>query len=172
MGLLGWTLLMGCNQKQHPDERGAVTSALSSNGLGSVTVTQNRDTGVMTLTGEVKTQDQDTQAATLAKQAAPGYTIANEVAVVAAENQANAAASPTDTAIENDYKTAIDDHHALKEQNISYTAENGKLVLKGSVKTEAEKREAEELAKKVPHVQQVVNDIEVEHSKHPAKKSA
>ncbi len=174
MGLLSCALLTGCSlyHKQHADEKGAVTTALDNNGLGSITVTQNRNSGMMTLTGEVKTQAQVAQATNVAKQAAPDYTISNDAAVVSATNQGSTTPSPTDAAIENSYKTAIKDHNALEKQNISFTAQNGKLVLKGSVRTEAEKREAEELAKKVPHVQQVVNNIQVERARHPAKKSA
>ena len=40
------------------------------------------------------------------------------------------------------------------------------LVLKGSVKTAAQKKEAEKLAKDVPNVQQVVKEIEVKPGKH------
>jgi len=38
---------------------------------------------------------------------------------------------------------------------------NGVVVLSGSVKTEADKLEAQKLAKAVPNVQQVVNEIDV-----------
>jgi hyperosmotically inducible protein len=40
------------------------------------------------------------------------------------------------------------------------------LVLKGSVKTASQKKEAGDLAKHVPNVQQVVNEIEVKPGKH------
>jgi len=38
--------------------------------------------------------------------------------------------------------------------------------LKGSVKTAAQKQEAGQLARKVPNVQQVVNELEVKPNKH------
>jgi len=44
-------------------------------------------------------------------------------------------------------------------------------VLKGSVKTTAQKTEAEKLAKHVPNVQQVVNEIEVKPGKHSSANS-
>jgi hyperosmotically inducible protein len=44
-------------------------------------------------------------------------------------------------------------------------------VLTGSVKTSAQKAEAEKLAKQVPNVQQVVNEIEVKSGKHSTAKS-
>ncbi len=56
-------------------------------------------------------------------------------------------------------------------QAADYLAKNGTLVLKGSVKTAAQKKEAEHLAKKVPNVQQVVNEIEVKPGKHSTSNS-
>jgi iron uptake system EfeUOB component EfeO/EfeM len=48
---------------------------------------------------------------------------------------------------------------------------DGTLVLKGSVKTEAQKREAAKLAKDVPNVQQVVDELEVKPGKHSTPNS-
>jgi len=62
-------------------------------------------------------------------------------------------------------------HKQLDEQSIDYSAKNGTLVLKGSVKTSAQKEEADKLAKEVPNVQQVVNEIEVKPGKHSSARS-
>ena len=61
IGLLGLALSSGCNN-QHPDEKGAVTNTLKSNNLGNLSVSQDREKGVMTLTGNVQTADQKQQA--------------------------------------------------------------------------------------------------------------
>jgi hyperosmotically inducible protein len=150
-----------------------VTTALSSNNLGNVSVSQDRDKGVITLTGNVETSDLKTQAETLARQAAPDYTIANEIGVRPSgdESQARAVSSNLDSAIEKNFKAAIKAHKALDDQSIDYKAKNGTLVLSGSVKTCAQKIEAESLAKKVPNVQQVVNEIEVKPGKHSSANS-
>jgi hyperosmotically inducible protein len=141
--------------------------SLNSNNLNAVSVAQDRDKGVITLTGNVDSQDLKNQAETLAKQAAPDYTIADEVGVRPPDaNNARAVASNLDSAIEDNYKAAIKEHKNLDEQSIHFSAKNGALVLKGSVKTEQQKREAADLAKKVPNVQQVVNEIEVNPGKH------
>jgi hyperosmotically inducible periplasmic protein len=172
--LAGVLAIAGCqNKPAHPDEKAAVTNALNSNNLGSVSVSQNREKGVMTLTGDVNTEDQKAQAAATAKQAAPDYTIADEIGVTPqnAQSQAKAVASNLDDAIEDNYKAEIKGHKNLDDQSIDYTAKNGTLVLKGSVKTEAQKREAEKLAKTVPNVQQVVNEIEVKPGKHSTRNS-
>lgn len=169
VALAGMLAIAGCqNKPAHPDEKSAVTNSLKSNNLDSVSVSQDQDKGVMTLTGDVNTEDQKSQAAVLAKQAAPDYTIADEIGVrpQGAESQAKSVSSNLDDAIEDNYKASIKAHKNLDDQSIDYSAKNGTLVLKGSVKTTAQKREAEKLAKEVPNVQQVVNEIEVKPGKH------
>jgi osmotically-inducible protein OsmY len=51
----------------------------------------------------------------------------------------------------------------LDKQHISYAAKNGVLTLTGSVHTSAERKEAKQLADHIPHVQQVVDQVEVKH---------
>ena len=172
--LAGALLVSGCNQKPaHPDEKSAVTNAISSNNLSDVSVSQDQDKGVMTLTGNVASAEQKSQAEALAKQAAPDYTIANEIGVrpPGAESQAKAVDSNLDSAIEDNFKASLKANKHLDDQSIDYSAKNGTLTLKGSVKTAAQKAEAEKLAKKVPNVTQVVNEIEVKPGKHSTEKS-
>jgi hyperosmotically inducible protein len=169
--LLGALGLAGCKQS-HPDEKPAVTSSLTSNNLTAVSVSQDRDKGVMTLTGNVDSQDLKNQAESLAKQAAPDYTIADEIGVrPPADNQAGSAASNRDSAIEDNFKAEIKEHHNLNDQSIHASAKNGTLVLTGSVKTVSQKKEAEKLARQVPNVQQVVNELEVKPGKHSTASS-
>ena len=54
----------------------------------------------------------------------------------------------------------------LDDQSISYSARNGTLVLKGSVRTRAQRNEANKPAQAVPNVKEVVNEIEVKPDKH------
>jgi hyperosmotically inducible periplasmic protein len=172
--LAGVLMFSGCNNKPaHPDEKSAVTNALKSNNLNDVSVSQDQDKGVMTLTGNVANADQKSQAEAVARQAAPDYTVANEIGVrpTGAESQARAVASDLDSAIEDNFKASLKANKHLDDQSIDYSAKNGTLVLKGSVKTAAQKREAGELAKKVPNVQQVVNEIEVKPGKHSTTQS-
>ena len=63
------------------------------------------------------------------------------------------------------YKAAIKAHKNLDDQSIDYNAKNGTLVLKGSVKTAAQKKEAAMLAKSVPNVKEVVDELEVKPDK-------
>jgi hyperosmotically inducible protein len=166
--LAGAMFMAGChNQPAHPDEKSAVTNSLGSNSLSNVSVSQDQDKGVMTLTGDVDSQDMKAQAETLAKQAAPDYTISDEIGVrPPGASEAGSVASSRDSAIEDNFKASLKEHKVLDDQSIHYSAKNGTLVLKGSVKTVKQKEEAGKLAKKVPNVQQVVNEIEVKPGKH------
>jgi hyperosmotically inducible protein len=171
--LAGTLAIVGCqNQPAHPDEKAAVTNSLSSSNLNNVSVSQDRDKGTITLTGNVPSDDLKNQAETLAKQAAPDYTIADEIGVrPAGDNNAGAVASNLDSAIEDNFKASIKANNNLDDQSIHAKAKNGTLVLKGSVKTLEQKREAESLAKQVPNVQQVVNELEVKPKKHSTANS-
>lgn len=166
--LAGVFTVAGCHQNaMHADEKDAVTNSLNSNQLSQVSVSQDRDKGVMTLKGDVDSADKKMQAETVAKQAAPDYTVANEIGVRPPdENKAGAVASDQDKAIEDNFKAKIKENKGLDDQSIHASAKNGTLELKGSVKTAAQKHEAGMLAKKTPNVQQVVNELEVNPKKH------
>jgi hyperosmotically inducible protein len=170
--LAGALAVAGCNKPAHPDEKSAVTDSLKNNNLGAVSVSQDRDKGVMTLSGNLDSPDLKTQAESIAKQAAPDYTVADEIGVrPPGASTAGSVASNLDSAIEDNFKATIKSHENLNDQSISGSAKNGTLVIKGSVKTAKQKKEAEDLAKKVPNVQQVVNEIEVKPSKHSTTNS-
>jgi len=161
-------VLAACNNNpQHPDVKDAVDTAMTRNDLGVVKVSQDRDKGVLTLTGDVETPEKKAQAESVAKGAAPGYTVANEIGIrpIGTESQAKTVDSNLDDGIENNYKAAIKAHTELDDQSIHYDAKNGTLVLKGSVKTAAQKKEAAMLAKSVPNVKEVVNELEVKPDK-------
>ena len=171
--LLGSAMLIsGCQNKSHPDEKAAVTNSLKNNNLGSLSVSQDRDKGVMTLKGDVATAADKDQAESLAKQAAPDYTVANEIGVrPPQEANAGSVASNLDSAIEDNFKAAIKAHENLNDQSIHASAKNGTLKITGSVKTAAQKREVSTLAKEVPNVQQVVNELTVKPGKHSTPSS-
>jgi len=166
-------VVAGCHdQPAHPDEKTAVTTTLNNNSLSNVSVSQDRDKGVLTLKGDVDSDSLKVQAETIARQAAPDYTIANEIGVrPAGVMEAGAIASNLDTAIEHNFKASLKAHRNLDDQSISYSAKNGTLVLKGSVKTDKQKQEAADLAKHVPNVQQVVNEIDVKPGKNSTPSS-
>lgn len=174
--LLAIFVLAGCNRDaQHPDVKDAVDGAMTQNNLGVVKVAQDRDKGVLTLTGDVISADDKARAETVAKNAAPGYTVANELAVRpqgADDAQLKGVDNKLDDGIKDNFTASIKAHKALDDQSISSEVKNGTIVLKGSVKTAAQKAEAGKLAKAVPNVKQVVNEIAVKADKHSTSASA
>src|SRR5579863_1681320 len=81
--LVGLLALVGC-EKQHPDDKQAVYNTLGQHDLSSVEVFQDRRSGEITLRGIVGSEDRKSQAESLAKQAAPDYTIKNQIQVESA----------------------------------------------------------------------------------------
>ena len=103
--LAGALIVAGCNKPAHPDEKSQVNDALKNSNLSAVSVSQDRDKGVMTLKGDVDSMDLKNQAENAAKQAAPDYTIANEIGVrPPGESNAGSVASNLDSAIEDNYR--------------------------------------------------------------------
>jgi hyperosmotically inducible periplasmic protein len=170
--LLGGALIIGGCNKSYPDEKSAVDQALTSSDFGTVGASQDRDKGVITLRGNVGTPGDKDRAGKIAQRAAPDYTIANEIGV-RPEGVPNAAGmdSKLDSAIEDQFKAQIKSHRNLDDQSISGSAKNGTLVIKGSVKTAEQKVQAEGLAKQLPNVQQVVNELKVKSDKHSTPSS-
>lgn len=172
--LLGGTFtIAGChNNASHPDEKDAVTNSLKNNQLSDVSISQDRDKGVMTLTGNVDSDTKKGQAETLARQAAPDYTVANEIGVRPPDaSNAGAVASNEDKAIEDNFKAEIKANKALDDQSIHADAKNGTLKITGSVKTATQKKEVSSLAKKIQHVKEVVNELDVKPGKHSTAES-
>lgn len=164
VALVGLLAVVAC-QSQHPDDKQAVYNALGQHDMASVEVFQDRRKGEITLRGIVASTDLKTQAETIAQQAAPGYAIKDQIQVHSAgiEGMEKSAEknSELDSAIEDNYKAGLQSNKRLEKEDIQYSADNGTLYLKGSVKNDREKKEAEDLARKVPQVQHVVNDLAV-----------
>ncbi len=79
--------LTGCTRTQKsPDVAGAVRQGLDQANLKDISVSQDREKGVVTLTGHVPSEDAKSQAENIAKSAAGGEVVANEIAVVAPDD--------------------------------------------------------------------------------------
>jgi len=153
--------LCGCNQRvQYPDAKAAIDNAMSRNDLVTVNVSQDREVGILTLTGTVESAGQKAEAEGFAAQASPGYTIFNEIEIRAV-NQATPVAFDLRDGAEGNFQAALRGYQTLDYQSITYDAKDGTLVLKGNVKPGAKKPEAGIRARAVPNVTEVINEIEV-----------
>ena len=161
-------LAIGCtsNKANTPDVKDQVSKALENAGYKDLKVDVNNDKQLVTLSGDVKAQEDKDKAAELAKSAASGFVISNEIGVrpEGVESAAKKIDSNVDDAIEKDFKAVIIAHR-LDKQHIRFDAKNGVLTLKGDVDTPAQREQAEKLAAGVPNVQQVVNELDVKNAK-------
>lgn len=164
MAVLALGALVGCSSQRAntPPAKDNVVNALKNKGMDNINVDENRDKGVITLKGDVRSEDQRREAGEIAQSAAPGRVISNELAVRPAgeEGTAKKIESNTDDAIESSFKAQIAAHH-WDNQHIRFDAKNGVLTLKGDVDTAAQRAQVEKVATKIDGVRQVVNELNV-----------
>lgn len=150
------------NLPSNSDIKDHVSKALDNAGYKDVKVDVNRDKQLITLTGDVNTDQEKLHAGQLAKDSSGNLVVANEIGV--RPNGASSDAQKIDTnldkAIEHDFKAEIVANR-LDSQHIKYEAKNGVLTLKGKVRNAEVRDKVEDLASKVPNVRQVVNEIDI-----------
>ena len=152
----------GCSKNNAPAAKEKVEQALKQSGFTAVNVDEDRDKGVITLKGEVKSDEEKQRAGQVAQSAAPGKVVANELGVrpEGMESTAQKVQSSTDDAIEDHFKAVIAANH-WEKQHIRFDAKNGVLTLKGDVDTATQRVKVEKAAAAIPGVQQVVNELTV-----------
>src|SRR3954469_15955143 len=143
-------LVAGCNNaKQSRDVSGDVRRSLDQSGLNDVSVSQDRDKGVVTLSGHVAGDADKQRAESIAKSVAPEQVIANEIAVnpPGADN-AGKVQSSLDDGIQNNLDAALQQTNLKKDVN--YAVKNGVVTLKGDVNSSQVRSRAAEVAQSVP----------------------
>ena len=162
------SLAIGCTSEKAstPDVKDQVAKALNNAGYKDLKIDVNHDKELVTLTGDVKTQEDKSRAEELAKDAASGYVVSNEIGVrpEGVERSAKKIDTNVDDAIEKDFKAVIIANR-LEKQHIRFDTKNGVLTLKGDVDSPGLRAQAEKLAASVPNVQQVVNELDVKGAK-------
>jgi osmotically-inducible protein OsmY len=148
-----------------PDVTKTIRQDLTNGGLKEVSVTQDRDKGVVTLAGHVATDAEKRQAEQIAKGDASDQIVANEIVVTppGAESDAKTVSSAFDDGIQNDLKAELLRRHA--NEGVNYTVKAGVVTLTGKVDSTTTKRTAADVASKVPHVTQVIDELTVKPPK-------
>jgi hyperosmotically inducible protein len=147
------------------DVSDSIRKALDQAGLKQVSVSEDRDKGVVTLGGQVATDNAKSQADSLAKSLAGGQVVADEIAVLpaGAVREAKAMDSDLDQGIEKNLDAALIQNRL--HDKVSYDVKNGVVTLTGEVSSADARAAAERLAAVVPNVLQVVNDLQVKNQK-------
>jgi hyperosmotically inducible protein len=158
--------LTGCSttSTKAADVTASVRNSLDQAGLKDVSVSQDRDKGVVTLGGHVPADADKTQAASIAQSFAGTQVVANEIAVVmtGAESDSKKVNAALDKAIEGNLDVAM---VKAKLRDVKYAVNNHVVTLTGTVNSPANRKLAETTAAAVADVQQVVNELQVKGQK-------
>ena len=165
--LLAVGSLVGCSgaSRNSRDVSGSIRTALDQAGFKDVSVTQDRDKGVVTLGGNVATEDAKAQAESIAKSIATGQVVADQIAVTppGAEGEAKAVNSDLDAGIEKNLDAALIQNKLHK--GVTYEVKSGVVTLTGEVSSQATRAQIEKVASTVPNVLQVVNELQIANQK-------
>jgi len=165
--LLAVGSLVGCSgaSRKSRDVSDSIRTALDQAGLKDVSVTQDRDKGVVTLSGNVATEGAKAQAESIAKSIATGQVVADQIAVIppGVESETKTINSDLDKAIEKNLDAALIQNKL--RNGVEYEVKSGVVTLTGEVNSEAKRARVEQVTSTVPNVQQVVNELQVKHQK-------
>jgi hyperosmotically inducible periplasmic protein len=165
--LLAIGTLVGCSgaPAKSPDVSDSIRKSLDEAGLKNVSVTQDRDKGVVTLGGSVAAEGNKLQAESIAKSIATGQVVADQIAVIppGAERDAKTVNSDLDQGIEKNLDAALIQNKLQK--GVHYDVKSGVVTLTGEVNSESKRAQLERVASNVPNVRQVVNELQVKDQK-------
>ena len=153
-----------------PDVSDNIRKSLDQAGLKAVSVSQDREKGVVTLSGNVPSQSDKAQAESIATSLAAGQVVSDQVSVVppGVESETKTVNSDLDKAIEKNLDAALIQNHMHK--SVSYDVKSGVVTLTGEVNSQAKRSAAEKVAAGIPNVQQVVNELQVKDQKADSSK--
>lgn len=159
-------ILAGCSgTSASPDVAASIRKSLDKAGFKDVSVSQDREKGIVTLGGKAVSENDKSQAEYLAKSLAGSQVVADQIAVIpiGGEKDAKAINSDLDTGIEKNLDAALIQNkmHDL----VKYIVKSGVVTLTGEVNSQLRRDRAEKVATGVPNVRQVVNDLQVKDQK-------
>jgi hyperosmotically inducible periplasmic protein len=159
------TLAACSTNPKSPDVSANIRTALDQAGLKSVSESQDRDKGVITLTGHTAIEADKARAEDIAKSLAAGHVVANQIAVLppGVESDTKKVNSDLDKGIDKNLDAALISSGFSK--TVKYDVKNGVVTLTGAVDSQSNRARVQEVAAKVPYVQQVVNELQVKDQK-------
>lgn len=166
LALLALGILAGCSgTTASPEVSDSIRKSLDQAGLQNVSVAQDRDKGIVTLGGQVASEDDKSKAESIARSIAGDQVVANQIAVVPVgiEKEAKAVNSDLDKGIESNLDAVLIQNKL--HDIVKYAVKNAVVTLTGEVNSQYKRNQAEMVAMKVPNVKQVVNDLQVKNQK-------
>jgi osmotically-inducible protein OsmY len=166
LALLAAGTLAGCSTTAaSPDVSDNIRKSLDQAGFKDVSVSQDRDKGVVTLGGHVVSESDKSQAESLTRSLAGAQVVADQIAVLPPghESEAKAINSDLDDGIAKNLDAALIQN--MLHKVVNYAVKSGVVTLTGEVHSENARTRAEKVAAGVPNVQQVVNNLQVKDQK-------
>jgi hyperosmotically inducible protein len=167
LALLAVGVLAGCSgtAMKSPGVTDNIRKSLDQAGFKDVTVSQDRDKGIVTISGKVASDNDKLQAESLAKSLAGAQVVANQIAVIPSglEKEAKTVNSDLDQGIEKNLDAALIQNKM--HDDVKYKVKSGVVTLTGEVNSQNKRYQAEQVATNVPYVKQVVNDLQVKNQK-------
>jgi hyperosmotically inducible protein len=148
-----------------PDVTDNIRKSLDQAGLKDVSVSQDRDRGVVTLTGTTASDEDKVQAESIAKSNAGSQVVSDQIAVrpPGDESIAKKVDSDLDKGIDKNFHAVLVKHKL--DSSVNYDVKNAVITLNGKVNSPTKRAWVEKLATGVPNVKQVVNELEVKGQK-------
>jgi hyperosmotically inducible protein len=166
LSLLAVGILAGCSGiAKSPEVSDSIRKSLDQAGFKDVSVSQDRDKGVVTLGGKVTSENDKSQAESLAKSLAGSQVVADQIAVipVGIESAAKTVNADLDDGIEKNLDAALIQNNM--HDDVKYEVKSNVVTLSGEVNSQSKRDQAERVAAAVPNVKQVVNDLQVKNQK-------
>ena len=147
LAMLALGSMFGCSKMsaKSADVSDSIRNSLDEAGLKEVSVSQDRDKGIVTLGGQVASDSDKSQAESLAKSFAGAQVVADQIAVipVGGEKAAKAVNSDLDQGIENNLDAALIQNKM--HDSVKYDVKSGVVALTGEVNSEAMRSSAEKV---------------------------
>jgi len=165
MVVVGTLALCATTSTKTADVSDSIRTSLDQAGLKDVSTSQDRDKGVVTLSGHVAAEGDKSHAESIARSLAGAQVVSNQIAVIppGAESEAKSVNSDLDKGIESNLDAAL-----IKQklhESVKYAVKNHVVTLSGDVDSQSKRARAEEVASAVLNVQQVVNELQVKKQK-------
>jgi len=155
--------LIGCSATSNKaaDVSASIRASLDKAGYKDVSVSQDRDKGVVTLGGHVAAFSDKSQADSIASSIASAQVVSNEIAVIppGSGSDAKNVNADLDKGIENNLDAALITEKL--HDSVRYAVKNEVVTLTGNVDSQPTRTRAQNVAAAVPNVQQVVNELQV-----------
>jgi hyperosmotically inducible periplasmic protein len=156
----------GCSSTpKSPDVSDAVRRSLDQAGYKDVSVSEDRDKGVVTLGGHVAADADKASAESIARGLAGAQVVADQILVLPPGNESATkdVSKDLDEGIEKNLAAVFIQNHF--DRDVKYDVKNGVVTLTGTVSSPSRRASAEKIATGVPNVAQVVNEVEVKGQK-------